>query len=86
MYGCLDSLDSVSTLPGTNCIFFRKAEWQLYLVLVGMILLSGLLFLLFFKSSLSDDFWQLPMGRIQPAQTPEPEWCPPSNLDDTCGL
>lgn len=61
-------------------------EWQLYLVLVGMILLSGLLFLLFFKSSLSDDFWQLPMGRIQPAQTPEPEWCPPSNLDDTCGL
>jgi len=45
-------------------------EWQLYALLIGMILLSALLFLFFSESSISDDFWQFPMGRAQPARPP----------------
>jgi prolactin regulatory element-binding protein len=45
-------------------------EWQLYSLLFAMILVSGLLFWAFFESSLSDRFWQFPMGRQQPARPP----------------
>ncbi|KAG0630257.1 hypothetical protein M758_1G165500 [Ceratodon purpureus] len=45
-------------------------EWQLYAVLIGMMLLSALLFLMFFESPKSDDFWKFPMGRAQPARPP----------------
>jgi prolactin regulatory element-binding protein len=59
-------------------------EWQLYLVLLGMMALSGLLFLAFFVSSLSDDFWKFPIGRPQAAAT---IWSHPSYQEpETYGL
>jgi prolactin regulatory element-binding protein len=45
-------------------------EWQLYAMLIGMIILSAILFLGFSESTLADDFWQFPMGRNQPARPP----------------
>ncbi|XP_024392589.1 SEC12-like protein 1 isoform X3 [Physcomitrium patens] len=66
---------------------FEWKEWQLYAMLLGMIAFSGLLFLLFFQSSLSDDFWQFPMGREQPARPPrEAIWGHPGSLDESYGL
>ncbi|KAG0578886.1 hypothetical protein M758_4G061700 [Ceratodon purpureus] len=63
-------------------------EWHLYLVLLGMIALSALLFLAFFESSLSDDFWKFPMGRAQPARPPpEAIWSHPTYQEpETYGL
>ncbi|CAM6009198.1 unnamed protein product [Sphagnum balticum] len=45
-------------------------DWQLYSIVLVLILFSALLFWLFFESTMSDDFWQFPMGRSQPARPP----------------
>jgi prolactin regulatory element-binding protein len=47
-------------------LFLFSSEWQLYAVLVGIILLSMVVFYIFFE--LSDSFWNFPLGRNQPAK------------------
>jgi prolactin regulatory element-binding protein len=55
-------------------------DWQLYSIVLLLILFSALLFWLFFESTMSDDFWQFPLGRSQPARPPpeaiwgNPKW------------
>lgn len=55
-------------------------EWQLYAMLIGMILFSAVLFLMFSESEAADRFWQFPMGRAQPARPPR-EWSQPSHQE-----
>lgn len=43
-------------------------DWQIYLLLLTMVLLSVILFYIFFEHS--DSFWNFPMGRAQPARPP----------------
>lgn len=43
-------------------------DWQIYLLLLTMVLLSVILFYIFFEHS--DSFWNFPMGREQPARPP----------------
>ncbi|XP_050386617.1 SEC12-like protein 1 [Argentina anserina] len=41
-------------------------EWQIYLVLLGLFLASAVAFYIFFKKS--DNFWNFPLGKNQPAR------------------
>ncbi|XP_024514903.1 SEC12-like protein 1 [Selaginella moellendorffii] len=41
-------------------------DWQVYLLLAGLIAMSAALFYIFFE--LSDSFWRFPLGRNQPAR------------------
>eukprot|EP01018_Ginkgo_biloba_P016491 Gb_20318 [translate_table: standard] len=43
-------------------------DWQIYSVLLTMIIISGILFYIFFEYS--DSFWNFPLGREQPARPP----------------
>lgn len=42
------------------------AEWQIYLLLVGLFLASAVAFYVFFQNS--DSFWNFPLGKDQPAR------------------
>lgn len=42
---------------------FSCAEWQIYLVLLGLFLASAVAFYIFFQNS--DSFWKLPIARDQ---------------------
>lgn len=41
-------------------------EWQIYMVLLGLFLVSAVAFYIFFENS--DSFWNFPLGRDQPAR------------------
>ncbi|XP_058110327.1 SEC12-like protein 1 [Magnolia sinica] len=41
-------------------------EWQIYMLLLGLFLISAVLFYIFFQKS--DSFWNFPLGRDQPAK------------------
>ncbi len=47
-------------------ISVKHAEWQIYLLLLGMFLASAVAFYIFFENS--DSFWKFPTGRNQPAR------------------
>lgn len=63
------SLASDSTLRVTKLSIAKQwKEWQIYLLLIGLILASAVLFYIFFEHS--DSFWNFPLGRDQPARPP----------------
>lgn len=43
-------------------------DWEIYLLLLAMVLISVILFYIFFEHS--DSFWNFPLGREQPAKPP----------------
>lgn len=47
-------------------IFHCGAEWQIYLLLLGLFLASAVLFYIFFESS--DLFWNFPLEKGQPTR------------------
>jgi len=42
------------------------AEWQIYVLLLGLFLASAMVFYIFYEHS--DSFWNFPLGRNQPAR------------------
>lgn len=48
------------------CQFLSLAEWQVYLLLLGLFLASLVVFYIFYENS--DSFWKFPLGRDQPAR------------------
>lgn len=44
----------------------KFAEWQIYLLLLGLFLASAVAFYIFFEKS--DNFWNFPLGKNQPAR------------------
>lgn len=63
------SMSSDSTARVTKLNIAKEwKEWQIYLLLIGMILASAVLFYVFFEHS--DSFWNFPLGRDQPARPP----------------
>jgi prolactin regulatory element-binding protein len=61
-------------------ISVKHAEWQIYLLLLGMFLASAVAFYGFFQHS--DSFWNFPLGRNQPAR---PILGDPQSSDDLFG-
>lgn len=61
-------------------ISVKHAEWQIYLLLLGMFLASAVAFYGFFQHS--DSFWNFPLGRSQPAR---PFLGDPQSFDDQNG-
>lgn len=59
-------------------------EWQIYLVLLGLFLVSAVAFYIFFENS--DSFWGFPMGKNQPARPRfKPMMSDPQSFDDQWG-
>lgn len=59
-------------------------EWQIYLVLLGLFLVSAVAFYIFFENS--DSFWGFPMGKNQPARPRfKPMMRDPQSFDDQWG-
>lgn len=62
----------------------KPAEWQIYLVLLGLFLVSAVAFYIFFENS--DSFWGFPMGKNQPARPRfKPMMRDPQSFDDQWG-
>lgn len=53
----------VNNAKDRRMMIFSCAEWQIYLLLVGLFLASAVAFYIFFKNS--DSFWNFPLTRQQ---------------------
>lgn len=45
-------------------LYVKCAEWQIYALLLGLFLVSAVVFYIFMQNS--DSFWNFPLGKVQP--------------------